>query len=336
MRGLIIGLIALTMACAPATIPAEADQTGAPMVPPPISRCMNMGNALDSPRTEGEWGYTIRREDLARLKQDGFDTIRVPIRWSSRAGRAPPYTIDATLFERVDEVIRWSDEIGLKIIINVHHYSGLNAQPDIHEARLEGLWDQIAARYASAADFLIFETINEPNGAMTVARTDALNRRVLARIREDNPDRWVILGTANWGNLDGLAKSDPPYDRRAILTYHDYTPFEFTHQGAFWATPVRPTGVVWGTEQERAEMAADLDRALALQTQHAMPVFVGEFGVYEEVPIDQRASWIKAVRQGLEARGMGWCHWDFGTTLKAYDLEREQWLPQIRDALLGQ
>ncbi len=336
MRGFMIGLVALTVACAPMTIPAEADQTRAPVAVSPISRCMNMGNALEGPRHEGEWGYTIRREDLVRLKQDGFDTVRIPIRWSSHAGMTPPYTIDTALFERVDEIIRWSGEIGLTIIINVHHYSGLNARPDVHEPRLEGLWDQIAERYAAVPDYLIFETINEPNGAMTVKRTDGLNRRVLARIRQDNPDRWVILGTAGWGHLDGLAKSDPPYDRRAILTYHDYNPFNFTHQGAFWTKPVRPTGVEWGTGEDRARMAAVLDRALVVQAKHGMPVFVGEFGVYEEVPIDQRASWIKALRQGLEARGMGWCHWDFATTLKAYDMENEQWLPEIRDALLGQ
>ncbi|MEM8615951.1 MAG: cellulase family glycosylhydrolase, partial [Pseudomonadota bacterium] len=119
-----------------------------------------------------------------------------------------------------------------------------------------------------------------------------------------------------------------------ILTYHDYSPFEFTHQGAFWAEPVRPMGVRWGTRVDEAAMAKDLDKAARLASQHRMPVFVGEFGVYEEVPEAQRARWIGAIRRGMEARGLGWCHWDFATTLKAYDLTTEAWIPSIRAALL--
>lgn len=334
MRRLICGLALMTAACAPAVDTATADQARKPVAQSPIKKCMNLGGALESERREGEWGYTIRKEDMQRLKADGFDTVRVPVRWTARMGSAPPYAIDTDFLGRVDEVVRWAGETGLNIIINVHHYTELNERPDVHEARLEALWDQLAYHYATAPDFVIFETINEPYDAMTVRRTDALNKRLLDRIRQDNPDRWVILGTANWGNLDGLRKSSPPYDPRAILTYHDYSPFEFTHQGAFWAEPVRPTGVRWGSRKDIANMASDLDKALEAQNRHGMPVFVGEFGVYEEVPAEQRARWTRAMREGLESRGLGWCYWDYATTLKAYDQSKEAWLPEIRAALL--
>lgn len=334
MRSIILGLAMVAASCAPAIEDAKAEQTRLPLATSPIQRCMNLGNALDSPRKEGEWGYTVRRSDMELLKDEGFDTVRLPIRWSTRMGSAPPYAIDAGFLARVDEIVRWAGEIGLNIIVNVHHYEELSERPDIHERRLEALWDQLAHHYATAPKFVIFETINEPYGAMTVKRTSALNKRLLDRIRQDNPDRWVILGTANWGNLDGLTKSSPPYDPRAILTYHDYSPFEFTHQGAFWAEPVRPTGVRWGSRKDIANMASDLDKALSAQNRFGMPVFVGEFGVYEEVPIAQRALWTRAMREGLESRGMGWCHWDFATTLKAYDQSTETWLPEIKAALL--
>ncbi|MEL7231283.1 MAG: cellulase family glycosylhydrolase, partial [Pseudomonadota bacterium] len=118
------------------------------------------------------------------------------------------------------------------------------------------------------------------------------------------------------------------------LTYHDYDPFDFTHQGAFWAEPVRPIGVRWGSRGDYQHLEGGLDEALALQNEHRMPVFIGEFGVYEEVPIEQRARWIRALRVSAEERGLGWCHWDWGTTLKAYDMQREAWLPEIKAALL--
>lgn len=321
-------------ACSAPSPSAETDSLVRPISTSPITRCMNMGNALDSPRREGEWGYTIRRRDLEMLKADGFDTVRIPVRWSAHVGMAPPYKIDDALFIRVDEVLNWTEEIGLNAIINVHHYNELSDHPDIHEPRLEAIWQQIAARYSDRPEGLIFETINEPHSEMTIARTDALNTRLLRRIRENNPERWIILGAAQWGNLEGLEKSEPPYDPRVILTYHDYNPFDFTHQGAFWTDPVRPTGIEWGSSRDYAYMAATLDRALATQTRTRMPVFVGEFGVYEGVPSDQRAEWIRAQRLGMETRGFGWCYWDFATTLKAYDVDTEKWLPEIRAALL--
>lgn len=301
----------------------------------PIQRCMNLGGALESPRREGEWGYTIRREDLQQLKNDGFDTVRLPIRWSAHMGMNAPYAIDQPFLDRVDEIVQWAGQIGLNIILNVHHYDLLNVRPNIHEKRLEALWDQLAYHYATAPDFVIFETLNEPHSAMTVRRTDTLNRRLLKRIRIDNPERWVILATADWGSLDGLKKSRPVYDKRAILTYHDYSPFEFTHQGAPWADPPKPMGVDWGSAEDIADVTAETASAKAVAERYRMPLFVGEFGVYEKVPLVQRAAWVKARREAYEAHNMAWCHWDFATTLKAYDADKQAWLPEMKAALLG-
>ena len=334
MKRILFSLIFPIAACNPSVSPAEAAPPDTTVQGMPISRCMNLGGALESPRREGEWGYTVRREDLVRLKQDGFDTVRLPIRWTTRMGMSEPYAIDKAFLDRVDEIVVWAGQVGLNIILNVHHYEQLNTRPDVHEKRLEALWDQLAYHYATAPDFVIFETLNEPHSQMSVKRTDAMNRRLLKRIRVDNPDRWVILATGNWGNIDGLRKSRPAYDKRAILTYHDYSPFEFTHQGAPWADPVRPTGVSWGTPKDVAAMQKDLDRAKAISDRYRMPLFVGEFGVYEKVDLAQRALWIRAMREGLEARDIGWCHWDYATTLRAYDLEEEAWVPEIKAALL--
>ena len=52
-----------------------------------------------------------------------------------------------------------------------------------------------------------------------------------------------------------------------------------------------------------------------------MPVFVGEFGVFREVPVKQRARWTETLREGIEARGMSWCYWDFAGDLKVYDVD---------------
>ena len=332
MRILVSALAVLIAACSPNAQAPYQNDAALPIATPPISRCMNLGSALEA-MYEGEWGYTVRRADLERLKQVGFDTVRLPVRWSAHAQTEPPYAIDPDLLARVDEIVGWAEAIGLNIIVNVHHYDALNDDPDTQEPRLEALWDQLATHFSQSSATLIFETINEPHTEMSTARTDALNARLLARIRTDNPDRWVILGTAFWGNLSALEESQPAYDPRVMLTYHEYSPFAFTHQGASW-TDQTITGIGWGTRRDVDEMLAELDKARAVQDRTRLPVFIGEFGVYEGVPAAHRARWTKALRTGIEDRGMSWCYWDYAGSLKAYDTETEAWIPEIRAALL--
>ena len=81
---------------------------------------MNLGSALEA-YYEGEWGYTVRQADLVRLKEAGFDTVRLPIRWSAHAEETAPYPIDPEFLARVDEIVGWAEAIDLKIIVNVHH-----------------------------------------------------------------------------------------------------------------------------------------------------------------------------------------------------------------------
>lgn len=332
MRKTLVGFIFCLISCSNGVGDEFAVDPTLALSEPPVSRCMNLGSALEA-MYEGEWGYTVRREDLVRMSEAGFDTVRLPVRWSVHSGEAPPYAIDPAMLARVSEIVGWAGEIGLKIIVNVHHYNELNADPEGHEPRLEAIWDQLATHFAGAPDHLIFETINEPHTNMSMARTDALNKRLLARIRHDHPERWVVLGTAFWGNLSALEESRPDHDPKVMLTYHEYSPHAFTHQGAPWSDAPE-TGIRWGTRRDVERMYGELDKAVAVQDRLRMPILVGEFGVYDQVPIEARARWTRALREGLEARDIAWCYWDFAGSLKAYDVATESWIPEIRAALL--
>ena len=224
----------------------------------PVQRCMNLGGALEA-SNEGDWGYTVRAEDLQRIKDAGFDSVRLPVRWSAHAMTRAPYTIDPALIVRVKEIVAEADELGLKIIVDLHHFDALMEAPDAQYERLFAMWRQIAEAFEGAPDSLILELINEPRDKMSVARTDAVNQTLLDIVRERHPDRWVIVGSAQWGTLPALLKSDPPEDDRIILTFHSYQPYDFTHQGAFFADPPPPTGREWGTDEEYR----DLDQAAA-------------------------------------------------------------------------
>lgn len=302
----------------------------------PIKRCMNMGGALEADN-EGDWGYRIRRRDFQVIKRAGFDTVRVPIKFSAHTESFSPYTVSPELFKRVDQVIDWASLEGLQIIIDVHHYEELMSNPYAHEKRLEAMWTQIAYRYATAPNNLMFELINEPNDKMTIAKTDALNARLLKIVRQHNPGRWVIVGSAGWGGMDALLKSNPPRQRNVMTTFHYYDPFGFTHQGATWVAGANyPTGVKWqGLSGEQAAIRADLDKAAAWRDKTGLPMLLGEFGAIGKADNISRANWAEVVRAESEKRNIGWCYWEWATGFPAYDLTREDWIPGMKRALTG-
>ncbi len=331
-----IGIIATAMLVQPSSgAKARVPGLSSHMASPPIRRCMNMGNALEADK-EGDWGYTVRSQDFKHLKRAGFDTVRVPIKFSAHTGALAPYKISPAFLKRIDEIVDWAILEGLQVIIDVHHYEDLMENPDFHEPRLDAIWEQLSYHYATAPQNLIFEIINEPNGGMTVERTDQLNKRLINVIRQYNKDRWVIVGSAGWGNLDSLTKSSPPRDPKIITTFHYYDPFEFTHQGAPWAYEQHPVGRRWtGQGEEKTVLAKDMAEAARWRDTTGMPMLLGEFGAFEKGDMQSRARWSEAVRLEAEKHGIGWCYWEWGAGFAVYNLSQESWYPEMRRALVG-
>jgi endoglucanase len=311
----------------------KLDRLTTPIPDTPIQACINLGGALEAP-VEGQWGYQIRTEDLGRIARAGFDTVRLPVAWSEHTEQTAPYTISPTLLARTDEVIKAALEQDLNIILNVHHYWELMSKPDQHEPRLDAIWRQLSDHYAGWPEGLMFEFLNEPHKRMTGERVAAMNQRLLTMIRPRHPDRYVVLSGGRWGGLEGMMETQPPEDDRVIMSFHYYNPHKFTHQGASFDPRSAPTGQVWGSEQDRIELESVMSAAAHFKLRTGKPVFLGEFGVYADVPTRQRAEWTREVRMAAEQRGISWCYFDWATTFRIYDLDHERWVRPIRQALL--
>lgn len=298
----------------------------------PVGKCINMGGALEAPR-EGEWGYTITRPDLQAIKAAGFDTIRVPIKWSAHAMAAPPYTIDPAFMARIDEVMDWSLESGLNIIINVHHYDELYEDPDRHEARLAGIWSQLAIWYRNAPPGVMFEIINEPRDAFSGDRINRVQHAILADIRRSNPTRTVILTGDGWGGLDGMDTLRMPADPYVVGTVHYYGPFEFTHQAAEWLPDAPPAGRSWPQAGDMRQLQTDIARMAQFRDRIRAPVLMGEYGVGTQIPAALRASWTADVTRAFDEIAMPTCYFDFGSSFAAYDKVNRRWKPGMLEAL---
>ena len=304
---------------------------------PVFGRGMNLGNALEAPQ-EGEWGVTLKEEYFQQIKEAGFDSVRIPVRWSAHAAQDAPYSIDAEFFARVDWVIEQALSRGLQAIVNVHHYDELMKQPDAHRERFLGLWGQIAERYRNRPPQLSFELLNEPIGQMTAEKWNRLLADAVALIRRSNPMRQIVVGPIGANSIKELPSLRLPDDRQLIVTVHYYSPFQFTHQGASWAGRQAREwlGRKWtGTKVEENAVRRDFNAAVGWGVEHRRPIFLGEFGAYSAADMESRARWTRFIAEEAARRKMGWAYWEFCSGFGAYDAARDKWVEPIKDSLIG-
>jgi endoglucanase len=320
-----------SMAQEPATRSVEAFQANKR-----LGRGVNLGNALEAP-SEGEWGLTLRSEYFDKIKEAGFQSVRIPIRWATHTGPGPEFAINKAFFDRVDWAIDQALSRGLVAIVNTHHDDELYKDPAKHEPRLQATWRQVAAHYKDRPEGVYFELLNEPNGALTDEAWQAMFPKLLAIVRESNPKRPVIIGPGHWNNVDSLKSFQlPESDRMLIGTFHYYSPFHFTHQGAEWAAGSQAwKGETWtGTPAQREALKRDFEKAAKWSLDHNRPVFLGEFGAYQAADMPSRATWTASVAREAERLGFSWAYWEFAAGFGAYDKDKGQWRTPLKEALV--
>jgi endoglucanase len=302
-----------------------------------LGRGVNFGNALEAPK-EGEWGMTLQPEYFRLIKEAGFDTVRLPVKWSAHAQTEAPYTIDPAFAARVDWAIDQATANGLNIVVNVHHYNELDKDPAGHLERMTALWTQIAERYRDRPASVYFELYNEPHDKFDAAAWNAAIPQLLAAVRKSNPTRPVIVGPVSWNNIRALEHLKlPESDRNLIATVHYYEPFEFTHQGAEWAEGSNAwLGRPWtGSEAEKQAVRESFETAARWGKENDRPIFLGEFGAYSKADMESRLRWTSFVEAEARRLGFSRAYWEFGAGFGVYDRDAGAWRQPLKEALLG-
>ena len=206
-----------------------------------VRRGINLGNTLDALSSQRR-RLPVAVEHLDVIRDVGFDTVRLPVAWSHHASSRPPFVISPRLFAAVDEMVLGALERNLSVVVDVHHYDELSADPAAHRPRFLALWAQIAERYADSPSTVRFELLNEPHLCLTGTPWNDLLAETLAIVRDSNAHRDVIVGPAMMNTIAGLTDLELPDDDRLIVTIHYYLPLRFTHQGAGWWPEARVVG----------------------------------------------------------------------------------------------
>ena len=312
----------------------------------------NLGNTFDALpnnrgsraglETETAWGNPKTTRKLIRyIKEQGFDTIRIPISWHAHTGDAPDYTVDPAWMDRVDEVVTWALAEKLYVIINMHHESAWleKASTDYEGTMAEyrALWNQIARRFRDRTDHLIFESMNEidfkdvpleENGAL-VNRINDEFVKIVRKSGGANPKRWLLL-PGPYADLDKTCELlKLPDDPRCIVSVHYYMPSTFAI-----ATPGTSWGYsyTWGTDEERAKMDEYFDKLKTTFLDKGVPVIIGEYGcLLRNKDRAARVDYFRSIVRHSRELGICPVFWDNGEELdrRAYVWRQEGVLPVL-------
>ena len=299
-----------------------------------LGRGINLGNFMEVPR-DANWNIPLTVDHLTVIKQAGFQSVRMPVKWSVYTDKKAPYAIEEDFAKRVDSFVNQAEKVGLNLVLNIHHFDGLDADPDAHVEQFAAIWKQLGKRYKDRGEFLYFELNNEPHDKLNDKWNEVL-KVGLAAVRETNPTRPVIIGPPDWNGIRGLKKLELPADANLIVTVHMYNPFEFTHQGASWATAEVKTirNRQFGSEQEIAKVKAELQEAADWGKAHKVPIYLGEFGAFEMAPQESRVIWTNLIARTCESLNISWSYWEFGAGFGVYDLNSKSWKRELTTALI--
>ena len=273
-----------------------------------LGRGLNLGNCLDAP-TEGAWGAVLTENDFTQAKALGFDSVRIPVRWSTHVSAEPPYTIDPDFLTRVDWAIQQARSNHLKAVIDVHHFTTLMADPAMYHDVLTGIWKQLAQHFASTGSELYFELLNEPYNQITTELWNSWVPNLISIIRENNPKRSIIVGGVG-NSIEGLLKLELPIDPYLITTFHFYDPQTFTFQG-LGSGMDEWVGTRWfGSKSDLAVLEPQFQAVADWQTAHARPVFLGEFGTGNKADMESRVRYTAYIASVAKEHDWSNAIWD--------------------------
>jgi endoglucanase len=270
------------------------------------------------------------------LHEAGFDSVRINLHPFRHASREQDWNLPDDWFATVDWAVTNALESGLTVILDLHEFNAMAENPEGRHAQFLATWRQLATHFRSTPDGVLFEILNEPSRGLTPELWNRYWREALALIRESNPTRNVIVGPPFWNSINALKDLElPADDPHLIVTVHYDAPMEFTRQGALWSANKDKANVEWsGTPDERRYILQVFAKAADWASKNKRPIFLGEFGAYDKVPMESRIRYTDAVERTAESFGWSWAYWQFDSAFILYEINRDAWVQPFRDALL--
>lgn len=311
-----------------------------------LSNGWNLGNTLDACSygsktnkdlsTETGWNMPeTTKEMIQAVAAQGFKSIRVPISWHNHITDSN-YTIDSEWIARVKEIVDWSLDAELKVIINIHHDNLTESQMNStygfcvttnttlknqSNAYITAVWKQISATFKDYDARLVFELLNEPrcrdasNDGFTAPSNLSACNSVITQYEQaaldvirasggNNASRYVMVPpyaaspdqTSGWSLPTDSAKG------KLIVSLHAYTPYRFAmYDGTDHTT---------FTSQDEGEITWLFNSIKTNYISKGIPVIIGEASASNKNNDGDRKKWANAYFGKAKALGIPVVLWD--------------------------
>lgn len=359
---LLAAMVALAGAVLGMTFQASADavvQLNASQLVADMGAGWNLGNSLEASSngipSETAWGNpTVTQALVDKVKAAGFNTIRIPVSYLGDIGPGPSYTINSSWLNRIQQVVDYAYNRGMYVLINMHGdgYKSVTGswlicdssnQTTIRD-KYQKVWQQIASRFQTYSEHLIFESMNEEfdgtYGTPTqpcYSNINAYNQIFVDTVRKtggNNSSRWLLV--AGWntninytaGNYGFVLPTDqyrsssvPSNEQRIMISVHYYDPWDFAGEQSGTITQWGPGATnpsktsTWGQQDY---MDAQLKKMHDAFVARGYPVFVGEYGSIDKTSFDSsnnkyRADFAHTLVATAKKYGEATAYWDNGT-----------------------
>lgn len=304
--------------------------------PPVLTKCINIGNCLEAPKDQ-PWDVSMNPSYFSMIKQAGFLCVRLPVRFSDYADKNnSAYPLDETFMKRIDSYVNTALNQKLTLILDLHHFMEMMNNPVGNEACFISIWKQLATRYKSYPNTLVFELLNEPQTNLDSNTWNGILAKTVAAIRSIDKKHYLIVGGVSYNSIDSLSTLQLPNDPRLIATVHYYEPNNVTFQGDPYHNGYQNLrNITWtGTNDEMSYLKTRLETAKHWADAHQVPLFLGEFGVSKEAPAETRVKWTSAVANEANSLGISYGYWEFASGFGIYDLQTGKWNSDMLNALI--
>ncbi|MGN0363724.1 MAG: cellulase family glycosylhydrolase [Bilifractor sp.] len=126
----------------------------------------------------------------------------------------------ADLEALIDKGVNAATDLGMYVIIDWHV---LNDQTPLrHQSQAESFFEKMSAKYKNH-DNVLYEICNEPNGSTTWSDVKKYAEDIIPRIRANDADALILVGTPTWSQDIDKAAADPLTGVQNVLyTFHFY------------------------------------------------------------------------------------------------------------------
>lgn len=284
----------------------------------------------------------IAEADIARIAEEGFNSVRVPINarfltgegadgscaeapGSTSPGQSAPLALREDRLALLDSVIGWCREYRLYVILDLHGAPGGQTGTNIDDSAADRpelftddgrareaveIWRALAERYKDEWIVAGYDLLNEPLPewfSMYNDRVVPLYRDMIAAIREVDERHMIILEGVHWSTDWSIfedAFGDEPIDRNVLLQFHKY-----------WNNP------------DTESIAKYLD----FRDRWKVPIFMGEGG-------ENNKDWYTGAFRMFDDHDISWNFWTWkkiDTTNSPCSIRKPEGWPLLVDYLQG-